>query len=109
MTDLIVSLAIGIVLIIFGIINTKGNVNMLHKYHTKRVAPENIKPFGKLVGIGSIISGTGIAINSIFCFVSQSTCNHTIETVGTAILIASLVVGIGMILFAMIKYNKGIF
>ena len=109
MTDLIVSLAIGIVLMIMGVFNIKGNVSMLHKYHTKRVAPEDIKPFGKLVGIGSIIAGDGLVMKSLFSFISQSLCNHTLDAVGTALLIASLVIGIGLILFAMIKYNKGIF
>ena len=109
MTDLIVSLAIGIVLMIMGVFNIKGNVSMLHKYHTKRVVPEDIKPFGKLVGIGSIIAGIGLVFKGVFSFVAQSNCNHTFDTVGTVLLIASLVVSIGLILFAMIKYNKGIF
>ena len=109
MTDLIVSLAIGTLLMIMGVLNIKGNVSMLHKYHTKRVAPEDVKPFGKLVGIGSIIAGNGLVIKSAFSFLSQSLCNHTLDTVGTVFLIASLVVGIGLMLFAMIKYNKGIF
>ena len=109
MTDLIFSLAVGTFLIIMGVLNIKGNVSMLHKYHTKRVAPEDIKPFGKLVGIGSIIAGDGLILKSLFSFRSQSTCNHTLDAVGTALLIASLVIGIGLILFAMIKYNKGLF
>ena len=109
MTDLIVSLAIGIVLMIMGVFNIKGNVSMLHKYHTKRVSPEDVKPFGKLVGIGSIIAGIGLIFKGVFSFVAQSTCSNTFDTVGTVFLIASLVVGLGLILLAMIKYNKGIF
>ena len=109
MTDLIFSLAVGTLLIIMGVLNIKGNVSMLHKYHTKRVAPEDIKPFGKLVGIGSIIAGDGLILKGLFSFISQSTCSHTLDAVGTALLIASLVIGIGLILFAMIKYNKGLF
>ena len=109
MTDLIVSLAIGTLLMIMGVLNIKGNVSMLHKYHTKRVAPEDIKPFGKLVGIGSIIAGDGLVIKGVFSFISQSTCSHALDVVGTVFLIANLVVGIGLILFAIIKYNKGLF
>ena len=109
MIDFIVMLAVGSLLMIMGVMNIKGNISTLHRYHRKRVAPEDVKPFGKLVGIGSIIAGDGIVVKGIFSFVSQSTCNHTLDTVGTVILIASLVVGIGLMLFATIKYNKGIF
>ena len=109
MEDLIVIILIGTLLIIMGIMNIKGNISTLHRYHRKRVAPEDIKPFGRLCGIGSIVAGAGLVFKGVFSFVSQSTCNHTLDTIGTVFLIASLAIGIGLMLFAIIKYNKGIF
>ena len=109
MTDLIILALIGTALMIMGVLNIKGNISTLHRYHRKRVAPEDVKPFGRLCGIGSVIAGDGLVIKGVFSFVSQSICNQTLDLVGTIFLIVSLAIGIGLMLFAMIKYNKGIF
>ena len=51
-TSLIVTIIVGIALIIIGVLNTKGNVSMLHSYHTKIVKEEDKIPFGRRVGCG---------------------------------------------------------
>ena len=60
MEELIIQIIIGLVLIVIGIFNTKGNISLLHSYHRKRIKEEDIKPFGKKVGIGTIIIGITI-------------------------------------------------
>ena len=102
MKELILQIVIGLALIIIGIFNMNGNVKMLHSYHIKRVKKEDIKPFGKLVGIGSIIIGLSIIIAGIFTFF-----NHVITS--NIIITAGLVIGSIFIFYALFKYNKGIF
>ena len=48
---------IGIACIAFGIMNMKGNLSTLHRYHRDRVSEEDRIPFGKKVGLGTVIIG----------------------------------------------------
>ena len=100
---------VGILCIVIGILNTKGNVKMLHSYHIKRVKPEDILPFGKLVGLGMIILGLSIVVFSIFALVAFYIEKEILVTVGMVIMAIGIVVGMGLAFYAMKKYNKGIF
>lgn len=101
MTEAIVQVAIGVFLIVIGVLNTKGHISMLHSYHRKRVKEEDILPFGKMVGAGSIIMGLTIILAGITDLLSLNIAN--------IILIVGFVPGIILIVYAMMKYNKGIF
>jgi len=102
MGEFIIEIIIGLVLIITGIFNMKGNISLLHSYHRKRVKKEDIIPFGKKVGIGSIIIGIAIILAGVFTIL-----NHT--NISNIILFIGLVSGFIIIFYAMFKYNKGIF
>ena len=102
MGEFIIQIIIGIVLIVVGIFNMKGKISLLHSYHRKRVKEEDVIPFGKKVGIGSIIIGIAIIIAGIF-----SILNHTY--ISNVILGIGLIIGCILIFYAMLKYNKGIF
>lgn len=105
----IVSFLVGIILIIIGISNRKGNISSLHSYHRNNVSEEDRIPFGKQVGLGNIIIGIGIILFSILLSLTMYTEKDLFTIIGTAILIISLVVGLTISFRAMIKYNKGIF
>ena len=109
MVGAIMPIIIGIVIIILGIINYKGNISTLHSYHRNRVAPEDVLPFGRLVGIGTIIIGISIIIMGALTLCSLILEKDIYTIIGTAVLIVGLVVGISITFYAMIKYNKGIF
>ena len=66
MGEFIIQIIIGLIIIIIGLLNMKGNISLLHSYHRKRVKKEDIIPFGKKVGIGSIIIGITMGITVIF-------------------------------------------
>ena len=55
MGEFIIQIVIGLALIVVGIFNMKGNISLLHSYHRKRVKEEDVLPFGKRIGIGSVI------------------------------------------------------
>ena len=85
---------LGIIIIIIGIMNMKGNISTLHSYHRKRVKEEDRLPFARLVGLGTIIIGGCLIVSSFL---------------GETILIIGLIIGLIPIVYAMFKYNKGIF
>ena len=109
MTSNIATLIVGVICIAIGISNMRGNISSLHSYHRSRVSEEDRIPFGKQVGLGMIIIGTGIIVYSILSYVSLYTENNIFALVGTVLLIISIILGLVISFRAMIKYNKGIF
>ncbi len=102
MEEFIIQIIIGLVLIIIGICNMKGNISLLHSYHRKRVKKEDVIPFGKKVGIGSIIIGITIILAGLFTIFNYTNISNVILVIG-------FVTGFIIIFYAMFKYNKGIF
>ncbi len=109
MTSYIVAFLVGVLCIVLGISNMRGNISSLHSYHRHRVSEEDRIPFGKQVGLGTVIIGIGIIIFSSLSAVTLYTENNIFTLIGTAVLIVGIVVGLIMRFKAMIKYNKGIF
>ena len=105
----IFTLLVGIVCIVLGILNMRGNISSLHSYHRHRVSEEDRIPFGKQVGLGTIIIGIGIIVFSILSSITLYTENNIFILVGTAFLIVGIILGLVICFRAMIKYNKGIF
>ena len=109
MMEFIVPFIVGVVLIALGISNMRGNISSLHSYHRHRVSEEDRIPFGKQVGLGTVIIGVGIIIFSILSAITLYTENNIFVLIGTAVLIVGIIVGLVLSFKAMIKYNKGIF
>jgi len=109
MEKLIIPAVIGVICIILGISNMRGNISSLHSYHRHRVSEEDRLPFGKKVGLGTVIIGCGAILFSIFSAIAQYLELPVFNTVATVVLIAGLIAGLGISFYAMIKYNKGIF
>lgn len=103
--DFIMQIFIGLILIVIGIYNRKGNISLLHSYHRKRVKKEDELPFGKKIGLGTIIIGcTIISVGILELLVEQ-----TFMYISNIILIVGFVIGMIVIFYALFKYNKGIF
>lgn len=105
----IVTFLVGVICIVLGISNMKGNISSLHSYHRNRVSEEDRVPFGKQVGLGTIIIGIGIMVFSVLSAITLYTENNIFVLVGTALLIGAIIIGLVISFRAMIKYNKGIF
>lgn len=103
------TVAIGILLIIIGICNMNGHITTLHKYHRYRVSEEDIKPFGKAVGLGTIICGASCALYGITFLIYELTSQEWVMLIGTVGLAISLFIGIFIALRAIFKYNNGLF
>lgn len=109
MPEFVVTAIVGIICIVLGISNYSGNISSLHSYHRSRVSEEDRIPFGRMVGLGTIIIGAVIIVFSGMSAVTLYTDNDLFILIGTGILIAGIIVGLAISFKAMIKYNKGIF
>jgi hypothetical protein len=109
MSGLIVTILIGILVCVLGAVNMTGNISSLHSYHRKRVREEDKKPFGRLVGIGSIIIGVSIIVLGVSMYLYERTQVPAYSIFGAVFVCIGLICGLALSFFAMIKYNKGIF
>lgn len=107
--ETLVSVILGVVCVVIGISHRKGNLSLLHSYHRKRVAPRDTLPFGKLVGLGTIVIGVALILMGGLQFLSSYCQAPICETIANVIFTVGLVVGLGISFYAMFKYNKGIF
>lgn len=109
MLEFITTIAVGILVMVLGIINMTGNISSLHSYHRHRVAEEDKKPFGKLVGLGTLIIGVGLMAFGALMFALESTGVQMLSIMAPVVLVVSIVVGLAISFYAMKKYNGGIF
>ena len=109
MTEFLTALAIGLLVSILGIVNMTGNVSTLHSYHRKRVSEENRKPFGRLVGLGTLIIGISLIIFSALQLASEKTEVELYAVIGAALLIIGVAAGALLSVYAIKKYNGSIF
>ena len=99
--DNIALLILGIFISVIGIANMTGNISTIHSYNRRRVKEEDVPKYGRAVGTGTLIIGVSLIAAFVTTFWS--------ETAMSFIVIPALVIGLGFILYAQFKYNKGIF
>lgn len=109
MVSLIATLPVGILIMVFGIVNMTGNISSLHSYHRHRVTEEDRKPFGKRVGLGTLICGVSVLIYGVIAFLGETLDMEILVLVGAVLLLVGIAVGAAISLLAIKKYNKGIF
>ena len=109
MESYIIPMLLGIFCIVLGVLNTKGNIRSVHSYHRPRISQENILPFGRLVGAGMITVGASIVQFNILSIIADALKNELFSIVGGIICTVGVVVGLALNLYAIIKYNKGLF
>lgn len=95
-------ISLGVIITILGIFNYKGNIGSVHWYNRRNVTKENAPKYAKLIGMGTIIMGIGLVLSSIFQVIFK------MEEL-SYIVIGSIVIGFSFILYAQIKYNRGLF
>ena len=100
---------LGIFVAILGMIIMTGNISSLHWYHRQRVTEENRRPFGKLVGLGTLIIGISMIVFGILFLIFEQTQLTALVIIGVIELIVSIIVGMIISFYAMKKYNGGIF
>lgn len=99
--DNIALLILGIFISIIGIVNMTGNISTIHSYNRRKVREEDVPKYGRAVGTGTLIIGVSLIAAFVTTFWSEEAMSF--------IVIPALVIGLGFILYAQFKYNKGIF
>lgn len=99
--DNIALLILGIFISVIGVVNMTGNISTIHSYNRRKIKEEDVPKYGKAVGTGTLIIGVSLIAAFVTTFWS--------ETAMSFIVIPALVIGLGFILYAQFKYNKGIF
>ena len=99
--DNIALLILGIFISVIGIVNMTGNISTIHSYNRRKVKEKDVPKYGRAVGTGTLIIGVSLIAAFVTTFWS--------ETAMSFIVIPALVIGLGFILYAQFKYNKGIF
>ena len=99
--DHIALLILGIFIAIIGIVNIMGNISTIHSYNRRKVREEDAPKYGRAVGTGTLIIGVSLIAAFVATFWSEEAMSF--------IVIPALVIGLGFILYAQFKYNKGIF
>ena len=92
----------GICLIILGISNIKGDLSSIHWYNRTKITPENARPYGKIMGLGTIIMGSALTITAILQMIWEQEIIWCITIIG-------IVVGLICMVYGQCKYNKGLF
>lgn len=87
----------------------RGNISTIHSYHRQRITEENILPFGRMVGLGTLIIGVSIILYGFSILAYELSKKGIFIIIGVAVMIVGIVIGIILSFYAMIKYNKGIF
>ncbi len=70
-------------------------------YNRRKVKEEDIPKYGRAVGTGTLIIGVSLIAAFVASFWN--------EKIMAFIVVPALVIGLGFILYAQFKYNKGIF
>ena len=99
--DHIALLILGIFISVIGIVNMTGNISTIHSYNRRKVKEEDVPKYGRAVGTGTLIIGVSLIAAFVTTFWSEKAMSF--------IVIPALVIGLGLILYAQFKYNKGIF
>lgn len=101
MTKLVFYFLIGIVLAVVGLSNVQGDLRSIHWYHRRRVRPEDVPKYGLLMGIGTIVAGAGLILSAALQLFLRWAALDWLVLIG-------LTVGIALMLYAQIRYNRGL-
>ena len=100
---------LGVLLIALGFCNMRGNISTIHWYHRRRIAEEDKAPFGRMIGIGTVVAGASVLAFGGLALLAQKTGRDVYTLIGSAVVLAGCVLGVGISLYAIIKYNKSLF
>ncbi len=92
----------GILLVLLGIMNMRGNISSIHWYNRRRVTAEDIPKYGRCMGLATVLIGVSMIVTAVLGLVFRTDATDLL-------ILPGLIVGIGMMLYAQLKYNKGIF
>lgn len=94
-------LILGIILSTLGIVNIRGNISTIHSYNRRNVKEEDVAPYGRAVGTGTLVIGASLLLSYLVTFRNEAAINY--------IVLSATVIGLAFILYGQIRYSHGIF
>lgn len=95
-------LFLGVILVIGGMFNMKGDISAVHWYNRMRVTETDAPKYGKAMGLGMLVMGASVVLTAILQMIFDFEPLFWIIAIGA-------VAGVAIILYAQFKYNRGIF
>ena len=93
---------LGLILFVIGIFNRKGNISTIHWYNRRKVSEADRPAYGKWMGWGTILCGAGLMAGGILQYFAP-------EGIWSIPVVVGLVIGLGLMLYAQLKFNHGLF
>ena len=100
--DSLIQLGLGVICVLLGIFNMRGNIGTIHWYNRRKVTKENQKAYCMFVGLGTLIIGATIIVAAIIQALGNIAAGGLVIGVG-------FLIGMLLILYAQFKYNRGLF
>lgn len=94
-------LILGVILSTLGIVNIRGNISTIHSYNRRNVKEEDVAPYGRAVGTGTLVIGASLLLSYLVTFWNEAAIDY--------IVLPATVIGLAFILYGQIRYNHGIF
>ena len=88
-------LILGIILSTLGIVNIRGNISTIHSYNRRNVKEEDVAPYGRAVGTGTLVIGASLLISFLVTFWNEAAIDY--------IVLPATVVGLAFILYGQIR------
>ena len=102
MEKLVAYLLLGGILLALGVANIRGNISSIHWYNRRKVTEADRPKYGKWVGSGTCVMGGSLILSGVL--------GVALSWPGTdAVVLAGCLIGLGLILYGQLRYNRGIF
>ncbi len=98
----VIFIVVGVILLVLGITNYRGNISTIHWYNRIKVSEADVPKYGKCMGIGTIIFGGTLLATALLKILFKNSIVEIAIFVGFA-------VGLVFLLCGQFKYNKGLF
>ena len=102
MYDKLTLIILGLVLTILGGLNFRGNLSSIHWYNRAKITEATRKPYGRAMGGGSMAMGGSLLLVGILQLLWD-------WEGWLYLLLPGCLGGLGLMLYAQFKYNRGIF
>ena len=100
--EYILLIGVDVVVSMLGIVNMWGNIATIHWYPRTKLTEEDAPKYGKWMGGGTLTAGLSCLLTAVLQMVFHWEPLYWI-------IIARLAVGVAMMVYAQIKYNRGLF
>ena len=102
MAEWIGMIGLGLLLTALGVLNLRGDISSIHWYNRQHVTKDMQHAYGKCIGAGTVIIGGCLVLTGILQLAAPAEGWFLILLLG-------IILGAGVMLYAQLRYNHGIF